>query len=248
MSNKNLPIKFGFLQSQIIILLAFFLFIFAHKAAAGTSSCQIVYGGGKICPENTSFSIESLIQVPGSKQENFINNMSGNDPKYKPLQNAVFKIKISNTGADKIKRLEIVNTLPEFVDFVLGPGNFDKEKKTLTFEALDIDPGQTREFLIAGRTSEEKFFPANQSVACGTNYAKAVEENSITAESSSQVCIEKDTSVKGEKTGPVVYPPVSVQTTPKAGNKTIYAIGLLLILAAGIIISKKSQSRASKTR
>lgn len=214
------------------------LFVTSHTYSAGNSSCQVIYGGGEVCPPSLKFSVDKLVQRPGKGGE-FVDNITINDPKYGPNQQVTFKIKIQNTGDKAIEKLDVTDTLPEHLSFVSGPGK--QENKKITFTIENLDPGKTQEVTMVAKTAEEKNLPSDRGIICGetvTNRIKAVEKNGSEAQDRSEVCIEK--KVLGAVPAPQVFKTPPMKVTPPTGPEILALPFLASLGAVGMYLRKKS--------
>lgn len=214
----------------------------ASVSNAQTSTCQIIYGGGEICPPSVSFSVSKLVQKPGTGD--FVENLSINDPKHAPSQEVTFQVNIKNTGTTKLTKTQVVDTFPAFLSFVSGAGNFDANTRNLTFTVESIDPGATVSFTIVGKTVEEKLLPLDQGIVCIINQAKATEEHGVTATDTSQLCIEK--KVLGAAVTPqVVTTTKGAVITPPTGAEFLSLLGLIPTGIAGLVLKRYASFKKS---
>ena len=115
-------------------------------SAAGQSQCQIIYGGGEVCPpQQVKFTINKLVQRL-TKGGEFFENMTLNDLRLSPGQNVNFKIVIENTGTTDITNLNVVDTFPDQLSFVAGVGNASVGAKQISFVVGKINRGQKMHF------------------------------------------------------------------------------------------------------
>ena len=203
------------------------------------AQCQAIYGGGEVCPPSFNFSIQKLVQTPGKSGNSFVNNLSINDPKYSPSQNVNFQIVVKNTGSNTISTLTVSDKLPQFVNFVSGPGSFDSNTKTLTFTINNLGAGQSQTFTVTGKLADANLMPSDQGIICLINQASATDSNGATNTSSSQFCVQK--SVLGTSE-PVVFAAPKVVTTPATGPEMLPLMALIPSGLAGFILRKKTKN------
>ncbi len=146
----------------IVSLLAVALGFLTPRAFA---DCTQIYGGGQTCT-SFSFSLQKFVQVPG--QSNFVNNLSVNDPKFSMSQTVNFQLVVTNTGANNISSVTIVDTFPQFVSFVAGPGSFNNNNNTLTFVVNNLNAGQSQTFNLSGKIANSG---VPQGITCVVNQA-----------------------------------------------------------------------------
>lgn len=190
----------------------------------GQSGCVPVYGGGVQCPRVGQVLINKTVRNPSTGV--FVDNLGPSDPKFHPENSIAFHLTVQNTGDQTLDKITVTDTLPDFIDFTSGPGNFDSNVKTLTFDVLNLAGGSSQTYEVVGRVVPEAVLPQDKNLVCVVNNVKAVSSSQADTDSS-QVCIEKT----------VVVPAV-----PTAGPKEwiISIAGLTVALTLGIYLRKKS--------
>lgn len=188
------------------------------------ANCVPVYGGGVQCPKVGQVLINKTVR--NSSTGVFVDNLGPSDPKFRPESFVTFRFTVQNTGDETLSKVTVSDTLPDFIDFSSGPGNFNSNTKTLTFDVLDIAGGTSKTFEIVGRTVHVAALPGDKNIVCVVNNVTAV-SSSQTDTDSSQVCIEKE----------MIVPQV-----PSAGPKdwmlTFAGIGTAATL--GLFLRKKT--------
>lgn len=202
--------------------------------------CQPIYGGGQTCVQAGNVAINKMVLNP--KTNIFVNNLGVNDPKFAADQNITFQLIITNNGDSKLSKITVKDIFPQFVNFVSGPGSFDNNAKTLSFDVNDLNSKESKDFKIVG-----KVVPINQlsinNTACIVNQATAT-SNGQTSQDNAQFCIEKKVQEQAAPTttkgGLTIYPPTQVITTPPTGPEALPLLALLPTGIAGFILRKKS--------
>jgi hypothetical protein len=123
-----------------------------------------------------------------------------------------------------------------------GPGKYDDKTKTLSFEARDVKPQETRAFTITGKIASSNSLPNGQGITCVTNQAQATTDATTQADTA-QLCIEKQ--VLGAKTpttkgGLKVFPAPKPVKTPATGAEAIALFGIIPSALTGLLIRKKA--------
>jgi uncharacterized repeat protein (TIGR01451 family) len=198
------------------------------------ADCQALYGGGQTCT-SYSFSLQKFVQVPGQSWGDFVNNLSINDPKFSLSQTVNFQIVVTNNGSNNISSVTIVDTFPQFVSFVAGPGSFNSSNNTLTFVVNDLNVGQSQTFNLSGKIANSG---VPSGITCVINQASGTDNNGDTNNASSQLCIQNVTSPTST---PVVLPVAQVKTTPPTGPEMLPLALLFPGGLAGIFLRKKSK-------
>ena len=200
------------------------------------AECQPIYGGGQTCT-SYSFSVQKLVETPGKGGQGYVNNLSINDPKYSPNQQVNFEIIVTNTDSQTIPAITVVDTFPQFVEFVSGPGSFNSDNKTLTFTINNLGAGQSKTYVVSGKIADANSLPTDQGIMCLTNQAAATDSNGLMNSASSQFCVQK--SILGASQPQVFSAPVVVKT-PATGPEMLPLFALLPGGLAGFILRKKS--------
>lgn len=227
------------MKKILVLLLSVAVFALAAKAVnAGSSSCQLIYGGGEICQEQVKFIINKLVQKPGKGGGEFIENLTINDPRLAPNQNVNFKLVIENTGDRDIVNLNVLDSFPQFLTFVAGVGNANVGAGQVSFIVGKLERGKKAEFLLTAKTAEADKLPNNQAITCVTNNVQAFTSDGFTAEDNSQVCIEK--SVLGAVPTPQIFEKPTVKQIPATGPELIGLAALIPMGLAGIYLRRKA--------
>jgi uncharacterized repeat protein (TIGR01451 family) len=177
--------------------------------------------------------------VKNPKTGAFVDNLGVNDPKHSPSSTVTFNLTVTNTGDNNISKTTVRDIFPQFVDFVSGPGSFDANTKTLSFEVKDLKAGESRKFTVQGKTANTNQLPSAQGISCVVNQATATSDNGQQSSDNSQFCIEKP--VLGvTKGGLKVAPAPSMAVTPPTGPEMLPLIGLVPSAIAGFFLRRKA--------
>ena len=222
---KNILRAVFFLTAIALINLTNANQVFAD-GAYGQSGCVPVYGGGVQCPKVGQVLINKTVRNPSTGI--FVDNLGPGDPKFRPEWLVAFHLTIQNTGDQTLNKVTVTDKLPDFVDFTSGPGTFDSNTKTLTFDVFNLTGGTSQTFEIVVRAVHAAVLPANQSVVCPVNTVDAVVVDTQQKDhDSSQFCIEKQ---------------VEVPSVPTAGPKewVLSLVGFGTTLTVGLYLRKKA--------
>ena len=207
--------------------------------AAGESNCQIIYGGGEVCPsKQVKFVINKQVQNVGKGGGNFVENLTINDPRLTPNQNVNFKIIIENTGDSDITNLNVVDSFGEFLSFVAGVGNTNVGAKQINFVVGTLKKGEKMEFVITAKTTEADKLPANQAITCVINNVKATAPDGVSADDNAQVCIEKQ--VLGAQPTPQIFEKPAIKELPPTGPELGLLAALIPTGLAGIYLRRRA--------
>jgi|SRR5581483_2322885 len=202
-------------------------FIIAGKAYADGASgvpCTQIYGGN--CQPGT-VTITKTVQDPQTKQ--FVNNLGANDDKFTPGSTVTFHIDVTNNGNTNLSSVQVVDTLPQYLSFVSGPGSYDANTRTLTDTIGTLNANQTQELTVVGKLATTSSLPGNQGTLCLVNQATAT-QNGSTVMSTSQFCVAL----------PTLSAPQRVTTAPPTGPEALPLLGLIPTALAGLGLRKKA--------
>jgi uncharacterized repeat protein (TIGR01451 family) len=198
------------------------------KAGAGNQygegGCTPVYGGGSNCPRPGAVLIDKMVANPATGT--FVDNLGPNDPKYKPEQVVTFRIIVKNPGDDAIESMTVTDHMPDFVDYMSGPGTYDSKTRTLTFKLDSLAGGASQTFEVKARTVHPANFPSGKNLMCPVNTVDAVSD-SQNDHDESQFCVEKQPEIVGKE-------------TPKSGPEMWIIPALSTLMGAGAYLRKKS--------
>lgn len=234
-------------------LFAFIFSLIAVSPAKADTTCQPIYGGGQTCVTAGNLLIDKKVQNPSNQL--YVDNLGMNDPKYNPDQTVNFQINVTNTGSQTLNKVTIKDILPSYVSYVSGPGNYDANTNTLTFETTDLKANETRTFTVTGKVASANSIPQNQGVSCVINQAQGIVDGKA-SQDNAQFCIQQPTTpvvVPGKggviaepvipittKGGIKVFPPPMVTTTPATGPELFALIGLIPGAGLGFFLRKKA--------
>lgn len=213
------------MKKNSIFVAIVFTILFLLTSAKQTLADYGQYGGN---PPSQSILIEKMVGIAkltkGGTVE-YVNNLSPSDPRFSPGQQVAFKLKIKNTSTVKLTNVVVKDFVPNNIEPMTGPGTYDTNTRTITFNAGDLDPDQEKIFYLTMQVNAQNKLPANLGLFCVVNKAQVTGDNNIFDDSSSQLCIEKQVN--------------NVTTTPKAGPTSIILFGQFAILGLGIALKKR---------
>lgn len=204
----------------------------------GTSNCQVIYGGGEVCPTSSQFSLDKKVQSP-TKGGGFVDNLGMTDAKFAPDNQVVFKIIIKNTGEKNIDTLTITDTLPENVVFRTGAGVSNSDNKTVTYTIKNLPKGESNEQNIVVTVLSYDQLPKDQAIICLTNNVKATDNNGNIANDSAAFCIEKPITQVPIKNIPEIFTKVPPKSIPNTGPEMLPLLGLIPAGITGLFLRKK---------
>jgi uncharacterized repeat protein (TIGR01451 family) len=206
----------------------------ADGTGYGTSNCQVIYGGGQVCPTTLQFSIDKKVLAP-TKGGTFVDNLGFNDSKFQPGDQVSFKITLKNTGDKTIDQITVVDTLPAYLTFTSGPGVYDATSRTITYIIKNLASGQSNDQTVVATIANVDSLPKDQGVMCLTNNVKGNDNQSDVANDSSTFCIQKEAMT------PKVFTTIPPKSIPNTGPEMLPLLGLIPAGIAGFTLRKKSK-------
>jgi uncharacterized repeat protein (TIGR01451 family) len=216
--------------------------IFTQKVTAdgteiygGGAGCTPIYGGGVQCPRSGEVLIDKLVLNPATGI--FVDNLGPNDPKYRPLMTATFRIIVRNPADQTLDSIVVTDTLPSYVDFMSGPmgSTYNSASRILTWTVTGLAGGSSQIFDVKVHIASEAVLPADLTVICPTNVSPQP-INAVDARSSDGKTDRDTSSFCIEKT-----PKMAV--TPKAGPEhwLLSLLSLGATLKTGLILRRKGK-------
>ncbi|KKP71542.1 MAG: hypothetical protein UR68_C0033G0014 [Candidatus Roizmanbacteria bacterium GW2011_GWA2_35_19] len=183
------------------LTLATVIFSLMYFVTSVSADCVGQYGQyGTPCNSYTII-VDKMVAKPGTND--YVDNLSVTDPRFKPSQEVMFKIKIKNTSTTKLVGMEVKDTLPAYVDAVEGPGTYNSANREITFNAGDFEVDEEKTFYLKTKVFTQASLPADKGLFCVTNFVKASSSNAYD-DDTAQLCIEKQVTaaVKVPSAGP----------------------------------------------
>ncbi len=209
------------------ILLAALLFIKTPAVLAD-------YGqyGGTVTPQ--TILIDKFVSKPytttkgGTSTIEYVDNLTPSDPRFKAGAEVMFKLVVKNTSTITINNVTVKDFVPGYVEPIEGPGNYDSNSRTITFNAGDFAANEEKVYYLKMQLVPQANMPADKGLFCLTNKAQAYNDNA-SDEDTAQFCIEKE--VIGVKKAPAAGPEMGIAL---AGAQ-------MALIGLGIGLKKKSK-------
>lgn len=210
--------------SGIVLLLA----VFSPSLVFADTSCTPIYGGGEKC-ETKQLSLDKKVKNPSTGV--MVENLTLNDPKYKPGETVTFEVTVTNTGNTNFGSVAVTDTLPDYLEFVSGPGSYNSSNKQLSYTIINLNAGASDRQQVNARVVSASSLPADKNTLCEpefhlTNFAKAKADSSE-ASDTAKFCIQKQV--------------IGVTAVPKTGASEIVLASLGMFGAFGYVILKKTR-------
>lgn len=168
--------------------------------------------------------VDKTVRHP--KTGEYVDNLGLMDVKYS-AQNAVFfKITVQNVGGSTLSRIDVVDYLPSYVQYISG-GQYNSANRQVTFSFDNVSPNERRSTVLQVQVVPITALPAEKGVLCPINKVTASAPNGGVDEDTTQFCIEKK---------------VMAAKVPQTGDPfgLMIAIGSIPTLIAGYKLRKRS--------
>lgn len=203
-----------------VILLAYPTFTFAQSYGV----CNPTYGN----PNRQTFQLSVSKSILNPNTGQFVANLNLNDHNFNPGDTVTFHIDVQNTGNTALGPITVVDTIPDFTEFVSGPGSLNTTGRQLTYTISSLDPGKTDEQTVDVKVLKAGLLTFSGGIDCliqNNVQASATSIGTVTA--FSRFCIQKQA--------------LGVTTVPSTGSETYVLLGLAGSLIGGIGLLKKSR-------
>lgn len=167
------------------------------------------YGSGGNVPSNKIEIDKKVAQANtvfnkgGVQTAVYKDNLSLSDVRYQPGAKAVYKLIVKNTSNTVLKNIAVTDFIPAFEEPMVGPGNFDKNTRQISYVIKQLNPGQSDTQYLEVQIYPQDKLPADKGIVEINNKAQAKAENAF-SEDTSKLFVEKQAIAITEvpKTGP----------------------------------------------
>jgi len=182
--------------------------------------------------------IDKMVSKPNQSHTNysdyeFVDNLSPSDSRFSAGNEVFFRLKVKNTSTIKIYNVTVKDFIPYYLEPISGPGNYDGNSRTITFNAGDFEADEEKIYFLKMQIFNQDRLPSDKGLFCLTNNAEARNDHAYDNDSS-QLCIEKQ--VAGVP-GTTTY----IATSPKAGPEMgIALLGVeTALIGLGLYLKKR---------
>ena len=148
--------------------------------------CTTQYGGTTTC-QPSDLTVNKQVKNPTTAV--FVENLTTTDPTFTPGSDVTFKLTIKNGSGETFDPVTVKDTLPPYLEFVSGPGTYNKDTKVLEFQLEKMIAGESRTVEILARVLPADQFPSGKSLFCVTNIAEVSALNRRDSDSA-QACLQ----------------------------------------------------------
>ncbi len=127
--------------------------------------CETQYGGAQVCVKTGALQVDKQIKVVTGKAgehewRDYLGMQAG--VRFRPGEEATFRIQVKNAGDAKFDKVTVTDTLPAFLGLSSGAVNS---------ELTNLEPNQTQEVFVSGKViSADRLAKA---IDCAVNTAEA---------------------------------------------------------------------------
>lgn len=215
------------IRTSVIAAILLAPILFAASASAAVR-CETQYGGAQVCVKTGALQVNKQVKVVTGKAgehewRDYLGMSSG--VRFRPGEEAIFRIQVKNVGDLKFDKVTVTDTLPAFLG--LSSGN-------LTSDLTNLDSGQTQEVFVSGKViSADRLAKA---IDCAVNTAEArgrdTSGQDANDKDSVEVCYEKEV---GQPTA-----------LPKAGfgNSALWVFASLLAGTSGLFLRRFAKGKS----
>ncbi len=174
MKQKNISIA---LSGIAALMLAF-------APSVRADMCTTQYGGNTTC-NPSDLTINKQVYNPVTKV--YVENLTTTDPTFTPGNEVTYRLIVKN-GSGETFQANIKDILPPYMEFVSGPGTYNKDTRVLEFKMENLVAGETRTVDLIAKVVNADKFPAGKSLFCVVNVAEVHALNRNDSDSA-QVCL-----------------------------------------------------------
>lgn len=234
----------------LLAITAIFLAFPASISAATTPNCTPIYGGGESCIQTEPITVNLQVKNPDTDQ--YVDNLSTTQGLFEPGEAVSFRMQVTNTGDRVVSNLTVTDALPQYIDFVRGDGNFDRNTRNFRFTIDELGSEENRVYFLEGRIANRNSLPNTNQPTCIYNQV-AVSFGNNTSQDNSRLCIAANgttpaanettptpTRAPATKGGTTIYPPTQSKTTPETGPQALALFGLIPLGGLGWWLKRKA--------
>lgn len=198
------------------LLLIISLGIIALGQLFGISSPSLVFANQYGPSPSHSILVDKLVGKPENNTIKYVDNLSVSDYKFLPNNDVYFQIKVKNTSNEKLYNVTVRDYLPEFIDAIEGPGDFDHNNHRISINAGDFNANEEKIYILKTRIFNQDQLPSDKGLFCVVNKAEAYNDKAYSIDQAN-FCFEKQVG--------------TTSSTPKAGPE----MNVLILSFAGLM-------------
>lgn len=170
------------MKGVILLVLYFFGFFFLNMKIVNAQ-----YIPFRQAQPTSQLFVNKFVKNPATGQ--FVDNLDSGVFRFLARQEIIFRIDVKNTGEVEFTNISVRDKLPDFLDFLSGPGNFDRNSQTLNFTVDRLSPNETKTYEIKAKIKDAAQLPQNIMITCLTNFVEG-RANQLFSQDTAVFCIE----------------------------------------------------------
>lgn len=174
-------------------LIAAILSFIVKTSFADQYGCSGQYNG---CSSNQTITIDKfvgkVVTSGNSTSIEYVDNLGVNDTRFKGNDSIYFQLKVKNTSSVTENNINVVDSIPSYLDPVSGPGSFDSNTRQIKFTIDSLQPNEEKVFTVQMQLKSQSQLNAMNDGDCEMNKASA-SVNSAYDEDTAQFCVSKST-------------------------------------------------------
>ena len=186
--------------------------------------CETQYGGGQVCVKTGELQINK--KVWDSQDQTFVDNLGITSHKFTGGEEVIFQIEIKNVGDETFNKVDVQDTLPNYLELSSGE---------LFFTIENLEPGESETREIKAKVVSIDRLPSDKTLICDVNTAEGWTDDEKDKDTA-QICIEKRI--------------LGITQFPPTGPKSWLTISLLSLTSGSLgiyfLISRKKLQREVK--
>lgn len=168
-------------------------------------------------------------QVKPDRWNDWKDNLSADAYLFQSDDRVDFKVRVKNTGEDDLDNVEVIDYLPDYVDYVSGPGGATRDGNQVKWNAGHFNPGEEKEYTLQVEIVESNLLEGKGNF-CVVNRVRVEAESDESDEDTSEFCIE---GTEGKVLG--------VKLPETGASLALGMIASLTVAGAGTFIKRKNQ-------
>jgi len=222
---KDMPIK----SSVVLVTGATLLSVLATPVMADSPySPYNIYVGTPVGSVAKQVAVDKLVKNPVTGA--FVDNVNSSSHSYLNTQEVVYRINVTNSGQVELTNINVTDLLPQGVNYVSSPANYDQNSRRINFVIPKLAAGQTYTLEYKAKVSTITNKGGVEESSCPINTVE-VRVNDLYAKDQASICI--GTQVLG-----------AVQELPVTGPKEVAMTlgGSVLLMGMSVYLFRKYQT------
>jgi len=168
-------------RGMVFSILSFFflLVIIGARPVFAEVRCETQYGGGQVCVKTGELQVNKKVWDPQNKV--FVDNLGITSYKFTAGEQVFFQIEIKNIGDNTFSKVNVKDTLPNYLELPSGQ---------LAFEIENLEPSESERREIKAKVVPLEQLPSDKTLICEVNTVEAWADGEKDKDTA-QICLEK---------------------------------------------------------